>query len=70
MLPDTNTIARHSTDADDLSVLVMSRGKNEEISKDIRRYEPVSGVKINCINLWACGWIHRKIVSCLVPSVS
>ena len=46
-LPGFNEVARYTAYADDVSVLVTSSAEVEEVSKEIGRYEAVSGAKIN-----------------------
>ena len=46
-LPGASEVARYTAYADDVSVLVTSSAKVEEVSKEIRRYEAVTGAKIN-----------------------
>ena len=46
-LPGTSEVARYTAYADDVSVLATSRAEVEEVSKEIGRYEAVTGAKIN-----------------------
>ena len=46
-LPGTSEVARYTAYADDVSVLVTSSAEVEEVSKEIGRYEAVTGAKIN-----------------------
>ena len=46
-LPGASQVARYTTYADDVSVLVTSSAEVEEVSKEIGRYEAVTGAKIN-----------------------
>ena len=46
-LPGCNEVARYTAYADDVSVLVTSSAEVEEQSKEIGRYEAVTGAKIN-----------------------
>ena len=46
-LPGSSEVARYTAYADDVSVLVTSSAEVEEVSKEIRRYEAVTGAKIN-----------------------
>ena len=47
-LPGYLTGARYTAYADDVSVFVTSCAEVEEVSKEIGRYEAVTGAKINC----------------------
>ena len=58
MLPGSSEVARYTAYADDVSVLVTSSAKVEEVSKEIGRYEAVAGAKIN----------HEKSVGLLLGS--
>ena len=46
-LPGASEAARYTAYADDVSALVTSSGEVEEVSKEIGRYEAVTGAKIN-----------------------
>ena len=46
-LPGATEVARYTAYADDVSVLVTSSAEVEEVSKEIGRYEAVTGAKIN-----------------------
>ena len=46
-LPGASEVARYTAYADDISVLVTSSAEVEEVSKEIGRYEAVTGAKIN-----------------------
>ena len=46
-LPGASEVARYTAYADDVSVLVTSSAEVEEVSKEIGRYEAVTGAKIN-----------------------
>ena len=46
-LPGSSEVARYTAHADDVSVLVTSSAEVEEVSKEIGRYEAVTGAKIN-----------------------
>ena len=46
-LPGASEVARYTAFADDVSVLVTSSAEVEEVSKEIGRYEAVTGAKIN-----------------------
>ena len=46
-LPGSREVARYTAYADDVSVLVMSSAEVEEVSKEIGRYEAVTGAKID-----------------------
>ena len=46
-LPAASEVARYTAYADDVSVLVTSSAEVEEVSKEIGRYEDVTGAKIN-----------------------
>ena len=46
-LPGASEVARYTAYADDVSVLVASSAEVEEVSKEIGRYEAVTGAKIN-----------------------
>ena len=46
-LPGSSEVARYTAYADDVSVLVTSSAEVEEVSKEIGRYEAVTGAKIN-----------------------
>ncbi len=46
-LPGASEVGRYTAYADDVSVLVTSSAEVEEVSKEIGRYEAVTGAKIN-----------------------
>ena len=46
-LPGASTTARYSTYGDDVSILETSSAEMEKVSKEIKRYEDVTGTKIN-----------------------
>ena len=46
-LPGSSKVARYTAYADDVIVLVTSSAEVEEVSKEIGRYEAVTGIKIN-----------------------
>ena len=46
-LPDATTTARYTAYADDVTLLVTSSAEVEEVSKEIGRYETVTGARIN-----------------------
>ena len=48
VLHTSSEVARYTAHADDVRGLVTSSAKVEEVSKDIGRYEAVTGTKINC----------------------
>ena len=57
-LPGSSEVARHTAYAD-VSVLVTSSAEVEEVSKEIGRYEAVTGAKINrekSVGLWLGSW--------------
>ena len=47
MLPGSSEVARYTAYSDDVSALVTSSAVVEKVSKEIRRYEVVTGAKIN-----------------------
>ena len=47
ILPGTSEVARYTAYADNVSMLVTSSAEVEELSKEIGRYEAVTGAKIN-----------------------
>lgn len=58
-LPGATTLAKYSAYTDDVSILVSSRARIDEVSKEIRGYETVTGAKINCdksVGLWLGVW--------------
>ena len=46
-LPGSSEVARYTAYTDDVSVLVTSSAEVEEVSKEIGRYETLTGAKIN-----------------------
>ena len=59
MLPGSSEIVRYTAYADNVSVLLTSNAKVEEVSKEIGRYEAVTGTKIDrkkSIGLWLGWW--------------
>ena len=46
-LPGASEVARYTAYADDVSVLVTSSAEEEEVSKEVGKYEAVTGAKIN-----------------------
>ena len=47
-LPGSSTSARYSAYVDDITLLVASNAEILEVSREIRRYETVTGAKTNC----------------------
>ena len=60
------TMTRYSIYADDVSVLVTSSAEVKEVSKEIRRYEGVLGIKIKCEK--SVGLQLGLYKSCALPS--
>ena len=58
-LPGSSEVAKFTAYADDVSVLVTNSAEVEEVSKEIERYEAVTGAKINhekSVGLWLGSW--------------
>ena len=64
-LPGSSEVARYTAYADDVSMLVTSSAEVEEASKEIGRYEGVTGAKINREK---SGWVHGRAVLFPAPS--
>ena len=47
-LRGSSEVARYTAYADDTSMFVTSSAEVEEVSKEIRRYEAMTGANINC----------------------
>ena len=63
-LPGASEVARYTTYADDVSVLVTSSAELEEVSKEIGRYEAVAGAEVNrekSIGLQLGSWKGRAL---------
>lgn len=56
ILPGATISARYTTYADDVSTLVLSNTQIDQVGRELRRYETVSGTKINRDkSILACG---------------
>lgn len=65
ILPGATISAKYTTYADDVSTLVMSNAQMDQVGRELRRYETVSGAKINRDkSILTCGLVGESEFLC------